>query len=187
MAVNSIDGFSFADPQDAHIAELEIKKIKLITDKMKMDNPKGVLAVYDKLIQSGIFVTPIGMEFMRSLQDYLYKSPAIEDEAVKEIPVTFSYTDAINGKKEAQNSRVEFEREKRAYRKTFKNEYKISLILNLILFVMVIAMFVITLKAENPNMLNYRTAIINQYSQWEQELDEREQKIKEKELELFTE
>ena len=72
----------------------------------------------------------------------------------------------------------------RTLRKTFKNEYKISLIVNIILVIMVIAMFIITLKAENPNMINYRTAILNQYSEWEQELNEREAAIKQKELEL---
>ena len=72
----------------------------------------------------------------------------------------------------------------RTLRKTFRNEYKISLIVNIILVIMVIAMFVITLKAENPNMINYRTAILNQYSEWEQELNEREATIKARELEL---
>lgn len=185
MAKNTnIDGFSFADAEDVTLAEEEIKKIKFIAEKMNMDNPKGVLAVYDKLISSGFFVTPVGVEYLRTLQSYLYKCQSIPDDAVRDIPVPISYSKALNKRAQDREDRLNAEREKRSLRKTFKNEYKISLILNLILFIMVIAMFVITLQAENPNMINYRTAILNQYSDWEQDLAQREEAVREKELKL---
>ncbi len=179
-----IDGFSFADDADVSLAAAEIEKIKYIAGKMNMDNPRGVLAVYDKLITSGIFVTPVGYEYLRTLQNYLYKSKDIPDDAIKEIPVPISYTRALNLRSEERDERISSQREMRTLRKTFKTEYKISLIINIILVLMVIAMFIITLKAENPNMINYRTAILNQYSEWEQELNERETKGKQKEREL---
>lgn len=179
-----IDGFSFADDADVSLASSEIEKIKFIAGKMNMDNPRGVLAVYDKLITGGIFVTPVGYEYLRTLQSYLYKCKDIPDDAVKEIPVPISYTRALNLRSEERAERMENERQMRTLRKTFKTEYKISLIVNIILVIMVIAMFVITLKADNPNMINYRTAILNQYSEWEQELNERESAIKQRELEL---
>lgn len=182
-----IDGFSFADDADVSLASSEIEKIKYIAGKMNMDNPRGVLAVYDKLITSGIFVTPVGYEYLRTLQSYLYKCKDIPDDAVKEIPVPISYTRALNLRSEERDERMQTERQMRTLRKTFKTEYKISLIVNIILVIMVIAMFVITLKAENPNMINYRTAILNQYSEWEQELNEREAAIKQRELELEKE
>lgn len=182
-----IDGFSFADDADVSLASSEIEKIKYIAGKMNMDNPRGVLAVYDKLITSGIFVTPVGYEYLRTLQSYLYKCKDIPDDAVKEIPVPISYTRALNLRSEERDERMQAERQMRTLRKTFRTEYKVSLIVNIILIIMVIAMFVITLKAENPNMINYRTAILNQYSEWEQELNEREAAIKQRELEMEKE
>ncbi len=179
-----IDGFAFSDDADVAIASAEVEKIKFIAQKMNMDNPRGVLAVYDKLITSGIFVTPVGYEYLRTLQNYLYKCKDIPDDAVREIPVPISYSRALNIRSEERDERMSAQREARTLRKTFKNEYKISLIVNILLIIMVIAMFVITLKAENPNMINYRTAILNQYSEWEQDLNEREAAIKQKELEL---
>ncbi len=185
MASRSIiDGFSFSDDADVTLASAEIEKIKLIASKMNMDNPRGVLAVYDKLITSGIFVTPVGYEYLRTLQSFLYKSKDIPDDAIKEIPVPISYTRALNIRSEERDERMSAQREMRTLRKTFRTEYKVSLIVNIILIIMVIAMFIITLKAENPNMINYRTAILNQYSEWEQDLNEREAAIKAKELEL---
>lgn len=182
-----IDGFSFADDADVSLASSEIEKIKFIAGKMNMDNPRGVLAVYDKLITSGIFVTPVGYEYLRTLQSYLYKCKDIPDDAVKEIPVPISYTRALNLRSEERDEKIQADRQMRTLRKTFRTEYKVSLIVNIILIIMVIAMFVITLKAENPNMINYRTAILNQYSEWEQELNEREAAIKQRELELEKE
>ena len=179
-----IDGFAFADDADVSLASAEIEKIRYIAGKMNMDNPRGVLAVYDKLITSGIFVTPVGYEYLRTLQSYLYKCKEIPDDAVREIPVPISYTRALNLRSEERDEKIQANREARTLRKTFRNEYKISLIVNIILVIMVIAMFIITLRAENPNMINYRTAILNQYSEWEQDLNEREAAVKAKELEL---
>ena len=45
-------------------------------------------------------------------------------------------------------------------------------------------MFLITIKSDNPNILNYKEAIINEYASWEEELNAREEAIKEKEKEL---
>ena len=63
----------------------------------------------------------------------------------------------------------------------------ISVILNVLLVLAIIAMFTITLKSDNPNVLNYEKAITNKYAAWEQELTEREQRIREKEKELRIE
>ena len=182
-----IDGYSFADSSDITIAEEEIKRIKYITSKINMDNPKAVLTVYDKLISSGIFVTPVGIEYLRTLQNFLFRSPEINDEDVRNIPVAISYSGALNKRSEDRERRMDEIRSNRTLRKTFRTEYKVSLIINVILFIAVIGMFIITLKADNPNMINYRTAIINQYSEWEQNLSEREEalKIRERDVKLF--
>ena len=60
-----------------------------------------------------------------------------------------------------------------------KNKYRISVCINILLLLMVAAMFYITLKSDNPNVLNYEKAITNKYASWEQELREREKQIKE--------
>lgn len=192
MAGNkSIDGFEFYDAADVSIADNEIKRINYISEKMNMDNPKGVLAVYNKLISSEIFVTPVGYEYLRTLQNYLYKNAEISDDEIRDIPIGISYTSAMSAKTRKRDIRSDDDREARNLVKTFRNEYKISIVVNVILLIAVIAMFIITLKADNPNMINYRTAIINQYSEWQQDLEQREAVIREKELQLqnydFTE
>ena len=53
----------------------------------------------------------------------------------------------------------------------------ISIWINVILAILVIAMFVIANTGNNPNILNYENAVINKYAEWEQELRERENRI----------
>ncbi|MGN0402770.1 MAG: hypothetical protein ACI4HQ_11020, partial [Acetatifactor sp.] len=60
----------------------------------------------------------------------------------------------------------------------------ISLILNVLLVVAIMVMFRITLKSNNPNVLNYERVITDKYATWEEELTERERIIREKEKEL---
>ena len=139
------------------------------------------------MIESNTFFTPIGLEYLRQLQAYLYKRTEIEDTRIPDIPVLVSYTDIHN----QYDNKKDLERDQRLHRrrrvKTFKQEYKTSLLVNLFLILMIIAMFIIVLKSDTPNMINYENAITNRYASWEQELTERESKVREKEAELGIE
>ena len=58
---------------------------------------------------------------------------------------------------------------------------KISLCVNAILVVCVVAMFAMTLTSDSPTIINYENKLIDKYAAWEQELDEREAALKERE------
>ena len=73
-------------------------------------------------------------------------------------------------------------RQKRKEKQAF--HHKLSVVLNWLLIAVVGAMFWMTMQSETPNMINYRIALENKYAAWEQELTEREQTVREKELEL---
>ena len=63
----------------------------------------------------------------------------------------------------------------------------ISVIINVMLTAAVIAMFYIAMTSDNPNILNYENNLQNKYAQWEQELTERENVLREKERNLMIE
>jgi hypothetical protein len=67
-----------------------------------------------------------------------------------------------------------------------KKPYPVLLIVNVILVVMVLVMFFIALSGNQPNILNYRRVITDEYANWEQELTEREAQLREKEKEIKT-
>ena len=183
----NVDGYEFIDRENGSIAQEEINRINYISSRMNDENPEAVLSVYNKMIESNTFFTPIGLEYLRRLQAYLYKRQEIGDDRIRDIPVMVSYVDLQN----QLNDKKDVERQERARRrrrvKTFKQEYKTSLMVNLVLIIMIIVMFLIILKSDTPNMINYEKAITNRYAEWEQELTEREQKVREKEDELGIE
>lgn len=183
---NVVDGFDFQNEEDVVTAQNEVERIEYISARMNMSNIKGVLAVYDKLIANNVFVTPVGVEYLRLLRKTLINSGEVPLEQIRDIPVAV----AINASKEQNIDTVRRTIERvnasRNLVKTFKTEYKVSLCINVALIIVIIAMFGIVLKADTPNMINYRTAILNQYADWDQELKEREKavRVREKELEL---
>ena len=61
---------------------------------------------------------------------------------------------------------------------------KISLCVNIILVVCVVAMFAMALTSDSPTIMNYQSKLLNRYASWEQELTEREKAVSEKEQEL---
>ncbi|MBO4903353.1 MAG: hypothetical protein J5518_11225 [Lachnospiraceae bacterium] len=189
--MHSINGYDFQNEEDVDIAREELNKIQYISDKLT-DDPAAILTVYNKMIDSKIFITPIGVEYLRQLQGYLLRSSEIDDAQVQDVPVLISYQEALHYKdveQALQQARQQQGRElpkKKAEEPEsntdkIKRRYRFSLITIAVLAVMVIAMFVIALNSNTPNIINYRTEIENEYADWAQQLSEKEEELRERE------
>ena len=176
-------GFLFYNQKDAALAETEQKKIAYLEARMDYSDPERILQIYEKAVKERIFTTPIGIIYLKEIQDFLMKQPRIDKAAVSPIPLFHTYDAELRKKQEPARKRIK----PSAKKQKWKAAFPISIILNLILAAAVVAMFVITLQSDNPNVLNYEKALINQYASWEQELTEREQAVREKERELKIE
>jgi len=71
-----------------------------------------------------------------------------------------------------------------AKKKEKADKFMISVLLNICLALLVIGMFAVAYTSEHPNILNYERVIVDKYASWEQDLTEREDAIREKELQL---
>lgn len=174
-----VGGFQFGTPKDVPIAKKEVQKIELLESRMDYTNPEQVYALYESAIQNRVFETPIGYTYLHSLQDYLLEHP-LDEKEVSSIPLFINYSQTMRDKTEPAKKRVEPVQLK-AKR---MDKLKTSIMINILLVIMVVAMFTITLMSKNPNMLNYENAIVNKYASWEQELTKRESIVREKEREL---
>ena len=174
-----VGGYRFGSEEDAKLAEVELKKSVYFEEKLNGRSTQNILAVYDKIIDEKVFSTPVGWEYLRNLQEKL-RMAGVPDENILPVPmyVVFAH------KEEPEHSVLNKIRPTKKVSKDRKN-LRISLILNVFLAVLVLAMFVITMTGDNPNILNYKNAITNQYASWEQELTEREQALREKEAEFI--
>lgn len=176
-------GFDFYTARDARLAEAEQRKIDYLEERIDYTRPESILLVYDKAIHEQIFRTPVGVNYLKKLQDYLLRQPQIAPDRIKPIPLYDTYAVEQRTQPDSEQTRMEAERRQ----KTAATKFQISVVMNVLLILAVIAMFVITLNSDRPNILNYEKAILNQYSSWEQDLTQREQTIREKERELNIE
>lgn len=177
-----VGGFQFGTSKDAAIAQKEVKKIELLESRMDYSNPEQVYLIYESAIQNRVFDTPIGYNYLHALQEYLIEHPIDEKEVIS-IPLYMNYSQAMREKTEPAKKRVEPQKQK-SKSKSIECKLKSSIIINIILVIMVAAMFIITLTGKNPNIINYKNTLVNKYASWEQELTERERIVREKEREL---
>ena len=174
-----VDGYLFASMEDVQLAQQEKKKVEYMEKYMDYHSTENVLKVYKKAMDERIFKTPIGYDYLHKIQKYLLDCDGMSEEQVPPVNLQSSYNINMRRSYSQAGTRIEASKEKKK-----PQWHMISLMANLILAIAVIAMFVITLKSDNPNIINYEKALVNKYASWEQELSEREKVVREKEREL---
>lgn len=175
------EGYLFMNEADAALAAQEKKKIAYLEKHMDYHSAESVLRVYKKAVLERVFRTPVGLEYLRRLQKALIKCGEFEETEIPPIALYGTYEVRMRDSYAPVRPRVQPAKKKGTPWPV------LSVILNVILSLAVVSMFAITLKSENPNILNYEKQIMNKYAAWEQELTEREQTVREKERELQIE
>ncbi len=178
----SVGGFQFGTEKDMELAKAEQGKIAFMEKRMRYDQPESVLYVYHKAIENGIFQTPVGLQYLQKLYDFLAQNGL--GERAESIPLRQVYS---YDPREEIKPRIARKRVQSSKYKELRSKLRKSVILNILLVLMVIAMFIITLTGKNPNILNYEKKLTDKYAGWEQELTEREAAVREKERALRIE
>lgn len=180
-----VEGYSFYTERDAALAESERKKVEYLEERLDYRKPETILRVYKKAVSERIFKSPVGLLFLKKIQEYLLSQPGINADDVDAIPLYVSFEGEFREQSNPVRNRVKPTAVKPQPKKSFA--LPISVIINIGLAVAVIAMFYIALKSDQPNILNYERTITDRYAFWEQELTEREQAVRSRELELQRE
>ena len=178
-----VGGYEFNTKEDAQLAKDELNAIKYVSAKTNTKDPKQVYNLYNKIIERKLFSTQIGMNYLKQLQTFLYKSSEIPNDKIQPIPINADTQEALDKRKE----QIEFKSELRNLSiqvAKYRNNFIRAMVLNIILVIVIIAMFVILKTSSNPNILNYEVTIQNRYAQWQQELQSEEESLKAREQEL---
>ena len=88
-----------------------------------------------------------------------------------------------NGAASGQNKLAHLP-EEAAAQGEYRTLFLYSLFMNIVFILMIIAMFILTLTSDSPNIINYRTKIEDEYASWSQDLEQWAQELTEKEKEL---
>lgn len=202
-------GFAFADEKMLEKAMKEEEGIRYIKNSANMKEPQVVFQIYSQMVRQRLFETPVGYVYLKDLQDYLKAEPEISNQDIPAIPVA-SYREKPSEAKETQEKNPggnrslksqEVIREPRRrpvktktkiIRKTkvqnvdYKPWFRASLSVSIILLLIVIGMFAVTATSGNVNIVNYENALIEKYEDWETQLKEKEEKLKEREKALSS-
>ncbi len=180
MAENKlvVQCYAFPNGKEYEKAKKEQETIAYIKANTDLANIKVVAKLYVSLIEKRTFDTVVGYAFLGELRDTLLAQNIVTEDSLPPIPVK----SASNMSKESvANDRAE--RYKELYKKT-NNKKKISIYANIILVIMIIVMMVLALmtqsKANNPS----ETELIDKYSSWKQELEQKEDELNQREQDL---
>ena len=172
-------GYEFMSEEDAQKAEMDLQKIGVLKARFKNRGRGEMKAVYEKAIENKIFKTPVGWGYLMELRTKLIESGISEEDLIP-IPLNISMTrhSAIENLSVKQRIKPERPPKNVQFGRVF------PIVLNIILAILVIVMFIIVYNSDSDNIVNYRRNITNRYSAWEQDLSERERKVRLAEREL---
>ena len=102
-----VGGYEFTSKEDAQIAKDELNAIKYVSSKTNSKDPKQVYSLYNKIIERKLFSTQIGMNYLKSLQTFLYKSSEIPNDKIQPIPINIDTQDEINIRRERSEFKSE--------------------------------------------------------------------------------
>lgn len=173
-----LDGYAFDSKEMYNLSLREQRNIHSIKSKLNMQEKASVLTVYKKLVTHHLLVTPVGIEFERELRNRLITEFQVDPTELPMIHIPKQQEVSGFSKKDFTREQLLKDNAKKGQR------IKTLSIIIVGLLIIIIGMFVINTLNPNTGYVNYENKILNKYSSWEEELNQREAAIKEQEAKL---
>lgn len=177
-----VNGYLFDTEKEFKTALKEKNAIDKLMKKVNLNSKDMVLSLYKALITEQKFSTAVGMEYLWKLRAVIVKQKYAPEEEILPIPVAqFKSGRADSFKLSEAEKQIDYIKQAGA-----KNRERVRtlFIVNIILVLVIAAMMYIASTSNNINILNYEREIRDKYSQWESQLNEREEQIREAERQL---
>lgn len=184
-----LDGYRFNDLSSFEQAKRELNKIAEIKSEKDLKDEEQLRQIYDGLVESEEFVTPIGIGFLREAQKRLVKNPE-QRKTMKAIPY---FSDIAEEVREERQEKIKENSVPSENVDVGENEVHITIINNLKLKLRnykIIIAFMIIMIIVPFGVLAYdkifhsnasEEALINEYASWKEELTKKEQELNERE------
>lgn len=174
--------YMFEYVAEAEEAKTEAQRIARLEKQLDYTKPAVVLAFYKKALEGRVFKTVEGYAYLLHLRQYLEERKSDLGGVIPCIPSDYM-SERAHYRVIVDELKDNLKNEKKKNR-TIKHNNTTMRIVITFLVVALIAMLVIALVSDNPNILNYERVLQDKYASWELDLKEREEVIREKELEL---
>lgn len=197
MQKYTIEGFCFDSQEEYNKAYKESETIKYIRTRTDMNDKDAVYRIYNKLIDSNIFSTALGVTFLSNLRNLIIDQggendliPCINVETQKVAAEQQDATPESNNVTEPDEKPPEVQNKESVPKNVQLIKNKLdnarTRIRNLriiigALFIMFVALFAIVLFSDVSPFTDAREQILDEYSAWEEELTFRERAVTERE------
>ena len=159
----TVAGYKFATKEEAQDAKDELNAIKYLSSKTDGKDPKQVYMLYNQILDKQLFNTPVGIDYLKELQQFLYINKDIPND--KKIPLKVK--DEIRQLKRDKNR--------------YKDKYIKLMIVNIVLVVVIAAMAVILKTSSTPTVIDYERKLQDKYATWQEQLESQEASLKARE------
>lgn len=173
----TVAGYTFTTKEAAEDARNEMNAIRYVSSRTDRKDPKQIYILYNTMLDKELFKTPVGLDYLKDLQQYLYNNKDIPNDKIRPIPINSELQSMLTDKREMTKTRsrlVGLTRERNKY----KDRFIRMVIINIALVIVVIAMAVIMATSQTPTIINYENKIQDKYAGWEEELQSREAQVK---------
>ena len=185
-----LDGYRFNDSNSYEQARRELNKIAEIKAAKDLKDEVELRAVYDSLVESEEFITPVGIGFLREAQKRLVKNPE-QRKTMKAIP--YYANEGIQEEKNTDKIVNKITVDEDIDSKSNNPEGDFDLINNfkqklrnyriVVAFLAIIALVPFGVLAYDKIFSGNAAeeALVNEYASWKEELTKKEQELNERE------
>ena len=183
-----VEGFVFENEEEYQLALKDAELFDILWNKIKKSDRNVATELYDTLLTSDKIKTVVGMYNVKMLQNYLIQNGYVSESEINPI-VGFvgrkvSTTDAMKSYEYSNRMKYMVNQKMNDKLEKYKATVATLKVVVLILAVVIAVMFVVQANGGTANYASAKEAVIDEYSEWEQDLNEREKEVKEKEEEL---
>ena len=177
--------YQFELKEEYDVAVQEHKGVEYLDAQLDYGDVQKVLRTYNELIRKKIFYTPVGIDYLRRLRNILVNSREIEEDKIMPLYVPSSKKkDSAKVEKYISNQYKETVGTMNKDIKKTKAINRNLIAVNIVLVVIIIAMFIISYTSDSPNILNYERELQDKYAGWAEDLKEKEDELRQREREI---
>ena len=180
-----VNEYQFELREEYEVAVQEKKGVDYLDAQLDYNDTQKVLRTYNELIRKGIFYTPVGVDYLKRLRNLLVNSSEISDDKIMPLFIpSGKKRDSAKVEKYISNKYKETVGTMNKDIKKTKALNRNLIAINIVLVVIVIAMFIISYTSDSPNILNYERELQDKYAGWAEDLREKEDELRQREREI---
>lgn len=168
-------GYTFHTESELKEARKEAEVISYVRGQADLSNTETVVKLYNKLVEKGTMLTPLGISFLQELRTSALSSGVVSESSLRALPEPVSFE-----VKEKEKPVTKEKKLMELYRERSRN----LAFTVVVLCITIVIMFAIRLFGKDSPFVDYEKKVLNEYAGWKEELTAKEEELRLKSIEI---